>query len=67
MDALIHTFMTQMYWIDISAICAITLLCGIRIGVFQSRTIVKNNKEYNQELTRLRKEIYNECEKNFFL
>lgn len=66
MDALIHTFMTQMYWIDVASICTIVLFLWISI-FFRSHGISQKNKTYNDELTALRTEIYNECEKNFFL
>lgn len=66
MDALIYTFMSQMYWVDTIAISVLVLLFGISI-FFRSKSISKRNQAYNTELTRLRTEIYNECEKNFFL
>ena len=67
MDILIHTFMTKMYWIDISIIASITVLCGVWIGVFQSSVVKKRNTAYNEQLLKFRREVYDECEKNFFL
>jgi hypothetical protein len=67
MEILIKNFMDQMYWIDVSAIIAITLFFGFKIHFWQSKYILKNNTEYNESLRSMREEIYHECEKNFFL
>ena len=64
--ALAH-FLTHMYWIDVTIIVSMTLLCGVWIGIIRTRAIVKKNTLYNQNLSSLREEIYQEYEKNFFL
>ncbi len=66
MDALIYTFMSQMYWVDTIAITILVACFWLSI-ILQSKRLSKENTEYNTELKRLRTEIYNECEKNFFL
>lgn len=66
MDALIYTFMSEMYWVDTIAICTLVLFLALSI-FFRSKSISKKNAIYNTELRALRVEIYNECEKNFFL
>lgn len=56
-----------MYWIDILSILIILTTLGFWIKWRKSHSIVEKNTAYNTGLTALRKEIYQECEKNFFL
>lgn len=59
--------MTQLYWIDASAIFAIIVGTAIWIRYVLSPTIIAKNKAYNTHLNKLRENIFYECEKNFFL
>lgn len=67
MDNIIQIFIAQSYWIDVTIICGITLAFTFWIGMFRTSTLVKRNIQYNEELKKLRRNIYLECEKNFFL
>mgnify|MGYP000913159973 FL=1 len=67
MDILIQNFILQMYWIDITAIMLVTLGVALWIRFHHAPAILQRNIAYNEQLTRLRHEVFNECEKNFFL
>lgn len=55
-----------MYWIDVSIIAGWVLVSFFVIHL-QSKKILQDHENYNHTLEDLRKEIFTEYEKNFFL
>ena len=59
-------FLSQMYWIDITAIVVLLCIVGILVTI-KSRILAQQNKTYNESLRSVRVEIFHQYEKNFFL
>lgn len=67
MELLIQNFIQEMYWIDLSAVVLVVIGLGMWINFHHAPAIIKRNKAYNEQLEKLRQEVFFECEKNFFL
>ncbi len=60
------SFIENMYWIDIIIVFALVITWYFLIHI-KTEKICEKNKKYNAELYDMRREIYTEYEKNFFL